>query len=277
LEEDPDRRQPPRELCGRGVAEETLDQQDPAWADRTAEERAAQALQMEQALDAASPEGRISAAVYMGDGAAYSARVMSNGFADENGGAGFSLGGEMTLSDRDGRRPEAAAYYSARYLSDLPPIDAIAAEVAQRAIERLGSAAIASGTYPMVLENRAVGRILGALIGPMSGSALHEGRSCLQGKLGAPLGSSLLTVRDDPTVPRGLGSRPWDGDGLIATPRDVISEGVLQSYYIGVYYGRKLGMEPTSGSRSNWVVPSGDTSVYERCKALPQAILVNGF
>ncbi len=277
LEPDPDRRQPDRALCGRGVSEEVLDQNDPAFGDRTAEERATQALAMEEALDAVSPEGRISAATYVADGASRSARVMSNGFADEHGGGWFQLGGELTLSDRDGRRPEASSYYATRYLAELPPIARIADEVVERAKERLGSAAIASGTYPMVLENRAVGRILGAFGGPLAGSALHEGRSCLQGKLGATLGSTLLTVLDDPTVPRGLGSRPWDGDGLIATPRAVFREGVLESYYIGVYYGRKLGMPPTSGSRSNWIVPASDTPLSDRLKALPQAILVNGF
>jgi len=277
LEEDPDRRLPDVALCGRGSSEAALDQLDPAWAGRTAEDRAAQALTLEQAVDAAAPEGRISSTVYVGDGSSDTARVMSNGFSDEHRSAWFAFGGEMTLSDKDGRRPEAAAYYSARYLDDMPRIDDVAAEIARRARERLGSRAIESGTFPMVLDCRAAGRILGALGGPLAGSSLHEGRSCLTGKRGEKLGSSLFTLIDDPTIPRGLASRPWDGDGLVATPRHIFREGVLEDYYISVYYGRKLGQAPTTGGRSNWVVPSGTRPLADILRDLPRAILVDGF
>jgi len=276
LEPDPDRRQPPAELCGRGTSEEALDQLDPAWADRTAEDRAKMALNLEAGLDAIAPESRISSAVYVGDGSSETARVMSNGFSDAHRGAWFAFGGEMTLSDAEGRRPEAAAYYSARYLDDLPDLETVNAEVVRRARARIGSRSIESGTYPMLLQNRAVGRILGALMGPLSGGSLHEGRSCLDDKQGERLGSPLFTVIDDPTLPRGLGSRPWDGDGLAARHRDVFRDGVFESYYISVYYGRKLDMPPTSGSRSNWVVPTGEP-LAERLRALPRAILVDGF
>ena len=277
LEEDPDRRLPDRALCGRGAGEEALDQLDPAWAARRAEDRAAQALALEGEVDGSAPESRISSTVYVADGSSETARVMSNGFSDEHRGAWFAFGGEMTLSDRDGRRPEAAAYYSSRYLDDLPTLRTVGEEVARRARERLGSRAIESCTVPMVLDCRAVGRILGALGAPLAGSSLHEGRSCLAGRLGEKLGSPLFTLIDDPTIPRGLASRPWDGDGLVATPRDIFREGVLEAFYISVYYGRKLGMEPTTGGRSNWVVPKGDRPLADLLREHPRAILVDGF
>jgi PmbA protein len=277
LEQDPDRRLPDADLCGRGATGEQLDQRDSAWDARRAEDRGDLAETVERLMAENEPDGVISSASYVADGASESARVMSNGFADEHHGAWFSVGGEMTLSDPDGRRPEASAYYSTRYLTDLPTPEDVALEVVARAKERLGSRAIDSGTCPMLLQNRAASRILGALGGPMSGSSLHHGRSCLAERLGTRLGSSLFTLIDDPTIPRGLGSRPWDGDGLVAVPRAIVEEGVLQSYYINVYYGRRLGMDPTTGSLSNWVVPAGDQTVQELAKALPKAILVNGF
>lgn len=277
LEKDPDRRLAPAELCGRGESEEALDQWDPVWAERTAEDRAHLALDLEERLDAAQPEATISSAVYVADGSSESVRVMSNGFADSHRGNWFSLGGEMTLSDDDGRRPEASAYFGARYLDDLPGADAVTEQVVQRATERLGSRSIDSGTYPMLLQNRVTGRILGALMGPLSGSSLHQGRSCLADRKGTKLGSDAFTLLDDPTVPRGLSSRPWDGDGLVAQPRPIFDRGVLESYYINVYYGRKLDMAPSSGSRSNWVVPPGERSWRELARDLPKAILVNGF
>jgi PmbA protein len=74
-----------------------------------------------------------------------------------------------------------------------------------------------------------------------------------------------------------MGSRPWDGDALYARPMPVILDGVLQNYYINVYYGRKLGMPPTSGGRSNWVVPPGARSPAHILRDLDRCIVVTGF
>ena len=64
---------------------------------------------------------------------------------------------------------------------------------------------------------------------------------------------------------------------MLAKPRTIIKDGVLESYYIGVYYGRKLDCAPTTGSRSNWVIPPGSRSVEEIARDLPRAIWVDGF
>ncbi len=129
----------------------------------------------------------------------------------------------------------------------------------------------------MLLENRCAGRILGVLGGPMSGSALHQGRSCLTDRLGTAIASDKLTLIDDPTIPRGLGSRPWDGDCLVAKPRTLIRDGVLESYNIGVYFARKLGVDPKGSGRSNWVVAPGTRDLQQMAAELDRAVLVTGF
>lgn len=278
LEPDPERAQPDVALCGRGATDEELEQDDPTWVDRTPEERAALALDMEQALEAIRDDRQISASTWSADGRSSAARVLSNGFAGESTSAGFSLGGDITLDEGNGKRPEAAAYYGARHLSDLPDVNDIAAEAKRRALERIGAKPAPSGRYPLILENRAAGRILGILGGPLSGGSLFERRSCLEGKIGEAIASPLLTLVDDPLVPRGLGSRPWDGDAMVARPRTIIRDGVLEQFYINVYYGRKLGVPPTTGGRSNWVVPPGERSWRDVAKDIGgTAILVNSF
>lgn len=275
LEPDPYRGQADPELCGRGVSEEELDQDDPTWRSYTAADRAAQAEALEEAILAAAPAGMASAAAYVADGRSEVVQVLTNGFADRTAGAWFSAGGSMTLAEGD-KRPESGAYFAARHLADLPSAEAVAREVVDRTTQRLGSRPASSGTYPMLLENRMAGRLLGVLGGPLSGGALHQGRSCLAGKLGEPIASPVLTLHDDPTIPRGLGSQPWMSDCLIARPRPVIEAGVLRSYNIGVYYGRKLDMAPTGGT-SNWVVQPGTRSFAEMAAELDRAIFVTGF
>jgi PmbA protein len=278
LEPDPERRQPDAALCGRGASEAALAQDDPSWADISADERGARALALERAVDAARDPRTLSASVSYADGRSVEARVLSNGFADEHATSGYSLGAEVTLDEGNGKRPEASSWFGARFYADLPDADAIAADVAERARERLGAAPIASGRYPMVLLNRSAGRILGLLGGPLSGSSLFEKRSCLEGRLGSRIGSERLTLLDDPTVPRGLASQPFDGDSLVARPLPIVQGGVLQNYYLGVYHARKLAMDPTTGGRTNWVVPPGGRSWQDIARSLGgRAILVDGF
>ncbi|MCO4744127.1 MAG: TldD/PmbA family protein [Proteobacteria bacterium] len=277
LEPDPYRGQADGDLCGRGTTDETLDLLDPNLAAHSAEDRGSAAEAIENKLAELGDDNVISAGVYVADGSGTTARVMSNGFADVSRGGWFARGGEMTLSEPGGKRPEASAYYSARHLADLPDSDFIAEEVVRRAAERVGSRSVDSGTYPMILANRATGRILGVLGAPLSGGALHQGRSCLKDKLGEKIGSSKLTLHDDPWRARGLASRPFDGDGLVSKPRTIIDAGVLKQYYIGVYHGRKLDVAPTTGGRSNWIIPPGERSAFEMAKDLPKAIWVDGF
>jgi PmbA protein len=277
LEKDPDRALPPAEECGRGVSEETLDQLDPAFDTYDADQRAALALRLENAMDGLTTDQFISSSVYTADGSSRGARVTSNGFADQSEGAWFSLGAELTLSDQDDKRPEASAFYGARYLSDLPSPEAVAGETVRRANQALGAGPIASGRYPMILINRRTPRVLGMLSGPISGGSIHQGRSVLADKLGEQIGSSPLTLRDEPGIPRGLGSAPWDGDGRIAKPRTIIENGVLRSFYIDTYYSRKLNMERTAAGSSNWVIPPGERHWREIARDFPKAILVTGF
>jgi len=278
LEPDPERRQAERELCGRGASEQSLAQHDPSWQAVTPEDRGQRALALERAVEELRDPRAISATTSYADGRSTEARALSNGFVDEHTSSGFSLGAEVTLDEGNGRRPEASAWFGARYHSDLPEPQAVAAEVMERAAQRVGAGPVASGRYPMILLNRAAGRILGLLGGPLSGGSIFEKRSCLADKLGSQIGSSLLTLIDDPTVPRGLASQPFDNDSLIATPRTIIDAGVLQSFYLGVYYARKLEMAPTTGGRTNWIIPPGERDWREIARSLGgRAILVDGF
>ena len=103
-----------------------------------------------------------------------------------------------------------------------------------------------SAVLTMAVENRAAGRLLGSLMGPLSAASLQQKRSFLEGKLGQRVTSALLDLTDDPLVRRGLGSRLYDGEGMAARRFPVFEGGVLRNYYVDNYYGRKLGMAPTT-------------------------------
>jgi PmbA protein len=129
----------------------------------------------------------------------------------------------------------------------------------------------------MLLDRRAVGRVLGVLLGPMSGGALHQGRSCLQDKLGESLGPETLSIYDDPTLVRGSRSRHFDGDGFPSVRRSVLENGRLSMYFLGQYYARKLDLEPTTAGASNLFIPQGGRSTADILGSLDTCIRVDSF
>jgi len=141
----------------------------------------------------------------------------------------------------------------------------------------MGGKKIPTTKLPVILENQGVGRVLGGLFDPMSGGSIQQKRSFLADKKGKSIGSKLLTVIDDPFIPRGLGSRYYDGDGFPARKRNHLSEGVVNEFLIDWYYSRKLGWEPTSGSIGNLIIPPGTRSIEAIIKDLPRCILITGY
>ncbi|MBI2839541.1 MAG: TldD/PmbA family protein [Acidobacteria bacterium] len=203
--------------------------------------------------------------------------VYSNGFMGERESTAFSTGADVTVKDGEKGRPEDWMYTTVRLLNDAPATAEIGKQAVRRALRKIGQKKIQSGVYDVVVENRSAARLLSGLYGPMTARALQQKRSFLEGKLGTKIASEALTVTDDPFVPKGLGSRRFDSEGLAAQKRVVIEKGVLKHYYVDNYYGRKLGMELTSGSPSNIVLAGGTRSAEEMIRDLKRGILITSF
>lgn len=204
-------------------------------------------------------------------------KVHSNGFSGLVKGTIFSAGASVTVSDPNGGRPEDWYHASTRFRSELPSPESLGKEAARRALSRIGQKKIQSGRYDMLVENRAAGRLVRVLTGAMTGRALQQKASYLEGMLGKKVASARLTLTDDPLLGRGLGSRLFDEDALAAKPRPMIEKGILRDYYIDYYYSRKLGVQPTNASASNMVFECGQRTPQEVISDLKKAILVTGF
>jgi len=204
-------------------------------------------------------------------------RVHSNGFSGQIEGTYFSAGAEVTVRDGEAGRPSDWFYATTRFFEDLPGPAELGKGAARRALQKVGQSKIASGQYTMIVENRAGRRLLGMLAGPMSARSLQQKRSYLDGMLNKKIASEILTITDDPFLQKGLGSRYFDGDGMAANKRIMIEDGILRQFYIDNYYGKKLEMEPNSGSTSNTVFTTGELSLEEMTTQVEKGILINGF
>lgn len=219
----------------------------------------------------------ISASSGYSDTFSESVLVQSNGFVGQRKSTVFSAGVEVTTKDAGGGRPSDWYWGVSRFFNELPARKRIGEQAAKRALQKIGQKKNASGKYTMLVENRSVSRLLRMLQGPLSARALQQKSSFLDGMLGKKIASEKLTVIDDPFVKRGLGSRHYDGEGLAAKQRHIIENGILKSYYIDNYYGKKLGLEPNSGSVSNIVFDYGVRSLEEIMNDIEKGILITGF
>ena len=277
LARDEHRRLPEPELYA-GRTPVDLSIEDPRQATLTAEDRQHFVRELEAGARAADTKGAIlSVTTAFGDMHREIFRVSSNGFEGGVRGTQFVASAEVSAQDPDGRRPEESDYAVARFFENLPDAATLGRRAGERALGRIGSTKGASAVLSMAVDNRAAGRLVSMLLGPMSGGAIQQKRSFLDGKLGQKVGSELLALTDEPHVKRGLGSRLFDGEGITARPMPLFEAGELRTYFIDTYYGRKLKARPTTGSASNlsWKLGSKDQGAL--LTDLKDGILVTSF
>jgi PmbA protein len=277
LAPDPHRALPEPSLY-RGQADVDLELEDPSHGELDSATRRRLAEELEAAARAVPGAGSIlSVTTGASDTRAESALVQTNGFEGTRRGTDFWISAEVTVRDPDGRRPEESAASGARFRAELEPPAVVGRRAAERALARIGSTKGGSAVLSMAVDARSAGRIVAALLGPLGAASIQQKRSFLEGKIGAAVGSPLLDVADDPLVVRGLGSRLYDGEGIAARPFAVFEGGVLRSYYVDTYYGRKLGIPPTTARTSNLAWRLGPRSQPELLSAMGEGILVTGF
>ncbi|HEY5542358.1 MAG TPA: metallopeptidase TldD-related protein [Candidatus Binatia bacterium] len=199
----------------------------------------------------------------------------SQGFSGEYSGSTFGHS-VAPVAKQNGTMQRDYWYSSNRKFAKLESPRSVGEKAAQRVLRRLGARKVKTCAVPVVFDPEMAASLLRNLASALSGYALYKGASFLTGKLGTRIGSGLLTVIDDGTIPGALGSRPFDGEGLPMRKKIVVDQGELQSYLLDSYSGRKLGMKSTgNASRSVGDAPGvAPANFYlEAGKDSPEAII----
>jgi len=189
----------------------------------------------------------------------------SRGYATSSYGCSASvIAGEGGAMQRD------YAYHSVRHLADLEDASAIGTRAGERAVKRLNPTRLASGAMPVVYDPRVGSGLLGHLVGAITGSSIARRTSFLLEALGTQVFAKGITVRDDPLRPRGLRSKPFDGEGLPTAASDIIADGVLTGWIMDSASARQLNLEPTGHATRGVGGPpgSGVTNLYLEAGAL---------
>jgi PmbA protein len=162
-------------------------------------------------------------------------------------------------------------------LSKLGDPTKVGVAAAQRTLAAIGAERLDTTKLPLIVENRAVGRLLGGLLRPLYGASVDQKRSCFENDIGKQIASKLLDVTDDPFVEHGWGSRRFDYDGITTKKRPLLAAGKLSMFYLDSYRARKLKREPTVSGPTNLVFALGKRDLDGLLKAAGKAILVTSF
>jgi len=161
-------------------------------------------------------------------------------------------------------------------LDKLMRPEEIATIAIHRATRLIGGRKVQTQNVPVVFEPPMTGSLLSFLYTCVSGSNIYLKQSFLTGKLGERVGSDLVTVIDDGLMPGGPGTRPFDGEGVATRKSTVIESGVLKSYLLDTYAGRKLNMKSTgnaSGANNFYLAP-GKHSPADIIKSVSKGLLL---
>ena len=189
------------------------------------------------------------------------------------------LAGEAATMQRD------HAWHSARHLADLEAAAEIGRRAGERAVARLNPGRPKPGKYPVIFDPRVSASLLSHFSGAITGSSIARKTSFLLGKLGKQIFARGVTIVDDPLRPRGLRSRPFDGEGLSVSRKELVADGVLNSWIAESASARQLGIAPTGhaargvggapgASPSNFYLEAGPRSRADLLAAYPEAVLV---
>jgi PmbA protein len=180
----------------------------------------------------------------------------SLGFAGEFRTTSCSLA-SVPVAAEDGKMQRDYWYDVRRKLSEMDSPEKIGETAALRTLRKLGSRAVPTQAIPVVLEPNIARDLLGDIFSAASGESIFRKASFLVGQLGEQIANERLTVIDDGLIPRGLGSRPFDGEGLPTRRTVVIRNGVLESYLLNSYTARKLGLKSTGNAGRGLSGPPG--------------------
>ncbi|MCW7537588.1 metalloprotease PmbA [Aquabacterium sp. A7-Y] len=138
-----------------------------------------------------------------------------------------------------------AWYTSMRDPAELAPAEAVGRYAAERALSRLKSRKIATCECPVLFESTLAVGLLGGFVQATSGGALYRKATFLGESLGTQVFPDHIDIAEDPHIPKGKGSAPFDDEGVVTRARHVVKGGQVEGYFLSSYSARKLGMRTT--------------------------------
>lgn len=188
----------------------------------------------------------------------------------------YGLSAVFIAQDEQGNMERDYSYTASRVMGDLWTPEAVATEAAQKTIQRIGAQRLDTMHAPILFAADVATGLIGHLVMAISGANLYRKSSFLLDSLQTQILPEWFSISEKPHIKQAMASTPFDSEGVFTQDRDIIIDGVLQSYLLPSYAARKMGMTATghAGGIHNWFIKSTDGDLEAMLKKMDRGLLV---
>ena len=180
------------------------------------------------------------------------------------------------VAAQDGSLERDYWYTAARVPEELEAPETVGETASSRTTRRLGARQLSTRTVPVVFPAELARGLFGLLVAAIAGASQYRRASFLLDSAGEQVFPEFMDIREDPFIPRAMGSAAYDNEGVATRRRTLVEAGVLQGYVLSSYSARRLGMQTTgnAGGVRNLIVAPNGGSLEALLGECPQAFLV---
>jgi PmbA protein len=159
---------------------------------------------------------------------------------------------------------------------ELPSPALVGRTAGERTLRRLGTQRLSTRETPVVFVAEVARSLFGNLVNAITGSSLYRNASFLLDHLGKPVFPAFMHIHEQPLLKKALGSAPYDSEGVATQARDIVTDGILQSYVLNSYAACKLGMQTTgnAGGVRNLTIDPGNHDLEGLLREMDTGLLV---
>ena len=196
--------------------------------------------------------------------------------------------GVSVVAEKGEQKSSGGESCSRRFFADLKPPEEIAEKAAKDAYEMLDPKMVKTQKASVIFDPDVARAILGGILGAINGERVLQGASFLARKMNQKIASDLVTIIDDGTRPKGLGSKPFDGEGVPTQKRIIVDKGVLKGFMYNTIVANRAGIKSTGNasrgsftslpgiSAHNFYIEAGESSPEDIIKATKKGLLLKG-
>lgn len=249
---------------------------DPETLELTPERKIEMALELERVALGLDPRIARCDGVAVSSHEGAFAIANSNGVAHAWAGTSASAWAVALANDRDGRQQTGAYGLSKRHLAELPSMESIAREAARRAVSRVGARTVPAARVPVVMHPDIAAAWIAEMADAFTGESVIKKSSWLTDKLGASIAAPGFTLIDDGRMRAGLGTSPYDGEGIATRRTTLVDRGVCAAFLYDLYHARRAGAVSTGNAARGYSSQPGigtNNLFVEPGTESPEAIL----
>lgn len=163
-----------------------------------------------------------------------------------------------------------------RDASKLESASDIGKHAAKRTVERLGAKGMPTCQVPVIFKAEVAKGLLSHFLSAVRGGAQYRKASFLLDHMGKQIFPKRIRLDERPHIKGGLGSAPYDNEGVKTQARDLVTDGILQGYVLDSYAARRLGMQSTgnAGGVHNLFINNDDVSLEAMIKDMGKGLLI---